>query len=51
MQVVRDKGLERAVLDLKVTCNNYSLGCEWTGDLRDLGVSVPNYSGHRNVAK
>ena len=34
--IVKDKMVERQVLDLKVYCTNKSKGCYWNGELRDL---------------
>uniref|UniRef100_A0A1X7TZF9 RING-type domain-containing protein n=1 Tax=Amphimedon queenslandica TaxID=400682 RepID=A0A1X7TZF9_AMPQE len=34
--IVKDKMVERQVLDLKVYCKNKSKGCHWSGELRDL---------------
>ncbi|XP_047130599.1 TNF receptor-associated factor 3 isoform X3 [Hydra vulgaris] len=32
----RDKAIERAVLQLKVKCNNFLKNCQWTGELKAI---------------
>lgn len=48
-RVVEDKGISRAVLDLKVMCDNSSKGCEWIGELRDLQKHVDEYCHRKEV--
>nr|XP_047137864.1 TNF receptor-associated factor 5-like isoform X5 [Hydra vulgaris] len=35
-QTFRDKAVERAILQLKVKCNNFLKDCQWTGELRAI---------------
>nr|XP_047130474.1 TNF receptor-associated factor 6-A isoform X3 [Hydra vulgaris] len=35
-QTFRDKAIERAVLQLKVKCNNFLKNCQWTGELKAI---------------
>ncbi|XP_047130571.2 TNF receptor-associated factor 4 isoform X2 [Hydra vulgaris] len=35
-QTFRDKAIERAVLQLKVKCNNFLKSCQWTGELKRI---------------
>ena len=48
--IVKDKMVERQVLDLKVYCKNKSKGCPWSGELRDLEKHTAE-SCHASSAK
>ncbi|XP_065679646.1 TNF receptor-associated factor 6 isoform X3 [Hydra vulgaris] len=37
-QTFRDKAVERAILQLKVKCNNFLKDCQWTGELRAINA-------------
>ena len=38
LQVFKDKGKQREILDLQVYCTYSNDGCEWTNELRHLEV-------------
>ena len=40
LQVFRDVGIKREILDLKVRCLSHIMGCRWTGELREAEVFV-----------
>merc|ERR1712080_446565 len=42
IKVVDDKGISRAILDLKVNCNHAEDGCPWIGELRNLQTHLDN---------
>ncbi|XP_065674987.1 TNF receptor-associated factor 3-like isoform X2 [Hydra vulgaris] len=35
-QIFPDKAIERAILQLKVKCNNFLKNCQWTGELKTI---------------
>ncbi|XP_047127086.1 TNF receptor-associated factor 4 isoform X2 [Hydra vulgaris] len=37
-----DRAIERAILQLKVRCNNFSKNCQWTGELKAINIHVEN---------
>ncbi|XP_065659975.1 TNF receptor-associated factor 6-A-like [Hydra vulgaris] len=37
-KIFPDTAIERVIMQLKVKCNNFSNGCEWTGELKILNV-------------
>ena len=41
IQIV-DKHCERRIMNLVVHCVNQSLGCDWTGELKDVGSHIKN---------
>lgn len=40
LQTFPDNACKREILSLQVLCNNHSLGCEWSGVLKNLEVSL-----------
>lgn len=39
-QVFSDNGCHRQILNLQVLCSNFEKGCEWTGPLSEIEVSL-----------
>lgn len=39
-QVFSDNGCHRQILNLQVLCSNFEKGCEWTGPLSEMEVSL-----------
>ncbi|XP_065659963.1 TNF receptor-associated factor 6-A-like isoform X2 [Hydra vulgaris] len=41
-KIFPDAAIERVIMQLKVKCNNFSYGCEWTGELKILNIHEEN---------
>ncbi|XP_065658594.1 TNF receptor-associated factor 6-A-like [Hydra vulgaris] len=42
-KVFPDKFTERAILQLKVKCDNFLKNCQWTGELKTYNICFPNF--------